>query len=183
MSYTVAQKIVIAKISQYMAANDIEKSGYYGGGEDLRLSRKLYLVRQNVEWLYNLDPTNDTLEATSNYLYALCGKYSFSAVNAISGGGSISPVSPISGLPEPYDWVVGATTSATEPLKDGDTSVTLSDFIGYNVEFTRNNLTQNTSLPADGTSTWYSWNRVTGLFTLNNGAATSGEQFRILPTR
>ena len=180
---TVVDKISIAKISQFLAGNDIERSGYEGAGQDLRLPRKLYMIRKNIEWLYNLDSDDETLTVTSNYLYALCGKYTFKAqeiLNTGGGGGIISPVVNTTVPIEPYDWVVGATTSDDAPLKDGDTSVTLTRFIGVaTVNFVRGNLVQNTTLPPDGVSSWYSWNSVTGLFTLNNGAAGLDEQMRI----
>ncbi len=175
---TVSEKISIAKISQYIAGNEIEKAGYYGGGEDLRLERKLYVVRKNVEYVYNLDPTNETLVSTSNYMYALCGKWGLAAQNKINGGGSVAPVTPRP-IPEPYDWEVGEETSSLAPLAAGDSSVTLESFIGFNIEFTRGNLTQNTTSLDDGTS-YYSWNRVTGLFTISP-AASLGELMRILP--
>jgi hypothetical protein len=53
--YTTLEKINIAKISQYLALNAISKGGLNGGGQDVRLPRKIYLVRKNVEWLYDLD--------------------------------------------------------------------------------------------------------------------------------
>ena len=188
MPLTVLQKIQIAQISQFLAGNEIEKAGYEGGGEDLRLPRKLYMIRKNVQWLYNLDPSDSTLTSTSNYLYALCNRYKFAAESKINTGGSVAPISPIA-VPEPYDWVIGTTTSATAPLKNGDTTVTLDgtngtqDYRGYNIEFTRNDFTQYTTPPPDGVSTYHNWNRVTGVLTLLNGAAQLTERFRILPTR
>lgn len=93
---TVLEKINIAKYSQTLATVDIKKSGYYGGGIDLELPRKIYCIRKNIEWLYNLNPSDSSLFATSNYLIALCGKYYLAANAAITGsGGSISPIIPI----------------------------------------------------------------------------------------
>lgn len=91
---TIPQIIRIAKISQYLCANEIGGGGLYGAGIDLKLPRKLYLVRKNVEWMYGVNPTDDTLIQTSNFLYGLCGKYIFAANNITGSGGSISPVSP-----------------------------------------------------------------------------------------
>jgi len=95
MSLTVLQKINIAKLSLTYASVDILQSGLYGGGIDLNLPRKLYCIRKNVEWLYDLDNADTTLTTTSNYLLALCGKYYLKANNNIGGsGGSVSPVNP-----------------------------------------------------------------------------------------
>lgn len=44
--------INIAKISQYLCENSIDKRGLFGGGVDLLLPRKIYNIRKSVEWLY-----------------------------------------------------------------------------------------------------------------------------------
>jgi|TARA_R110000868_G_scaffold382044_1_gene648531 hypothetical protein len=75
MSLTVPQVIQIAQVSQYLAENDIDQSGLYGGGQDLLLPVKLYEIRKTIEWYYSQDPTGSTLFQTCNYLIALCGKY------------------------------------------------------------------------------------------------------------
>lgn len=91
---TVAEIIEIAEISQYLAHVDIRNKNIYYGTLDLKLPQKLYAIRKNVEWLYDLDPTNDTLISTANYLYALCAPYSAEAqaiANAGSGGVVVNP--------------------------------------------------------------------------------------------
>ena len=52
--------IEIAKVSQYLAQNDIDNNGLYGGGVDLDLPKKLYNIRKSVEWMYNQDSTDPT---------------------------------------------------------------------------------------------------------------------------
>lgn len=88
---TIQQIINIACISQYLSANDYANRGLFGGGRDRLLPRKLYGVRKNIEWLYDLDPNDDSLVGTANLLYALCAPYSAEAANiaAISTGGTI----------------------------------------------------------------------------------------------
>ena len=169
---------IIAPVSQFYAANDIQRQGLFGGGVDITLPRKLYCIRKNCQWLYDLDPTDDTLTGTSNYLYALCGKYALAAANATGvGAGSVAGVTtPAGDLPEPLDWEVSADS---EPLADGESTVIITDFIGYNIEFTRGGVTQNTTNTG---GSYYSWDRVTGTFTCYPGAVLS-ELFRILPTR
>ena len=73
--FTPRQVILIAKVSQYLAENDIEKKGLYGGGMDLLLPKKIFCVRKNVSWMYEINPNDSSLQATTNYLYALCGRY------------------------------------------------------------------------------------------------------------
>jgi hypothetical protein len=55
--YTVPEIIEIAKISQYLSQNDIDNSGLYGGGMDLRLPEKIYCVRKNIEWMQGENPS------------------------------------------------------------------------------------------------------------------------------
>lgn len=54
MPYTIQQKINIARVSQYLCGNDVEKRGLFGGGQDLNLERKIYCVRKSIEFMYNL---------------------------------------------------------------------------------------------------------------------------------
>ena len=58
--YSILDKINIAKVSQYLCLNDIDKRGLYGGGVDLQLPNKIYNIRKSVEWLYDNSP--DTAE-------------------------------------------------------------------------------------------------------------------------
>ena len=82
--FTPVQVIMIAKVSQYLAENDIEKKGLYGGGMDLLLPKKIYCVRKNVSWMYDMNSSDSSLQATTNYLYALCGKYAAAAQAILS---------------------------------------------------------------------------------------------------
>jgi hypothetical protein len=96
--YTIAQKINIAKVSQYLCLNDINKKGLYGGGVDLQLPNKIYNIRKSVEWLYTLDSNDITLTSTSDYLYALCSPYNLEAsyiINNFTNGV----------IPNPYPYL------------------------------------------------------------------------------
>lgn len=94
---TVTEIIEVAKVSQYLSANEIQKKGLFGGGIDGLLPTKIYNIRKSVEWLNTLDNTDTTLVATANYLLSLCGMYALEAENiiGIGGGGSIAPVTPV----------------------------------------------------------------------------------------
>jgi len=50
--YTIEEIIEIAKISQYLSANDIAQKGLFGGGVDNELPNKLYNIRKSVEWAH-----------------------------------------------------------------------------------------------------------------------------------
>ena len=95
MALTILQIIDIAEVSQYLCLNDIQKSGLYGGGQDLQLPNKIYMVRKNVEWKWYANPVSPItpdLYAMGNYLLALCGKYSIAAQNILGTGQTVNNV-------------------------------------------------------------------------------------------
>lgn len=125
---TVSEIISIAKVSQYLAQVDILKKGLFGGGIDRLLPRKLYCIRKNVEWMYEVDAADTTLTATSNYLYALCAPYNVQAQLIIGGGGGGVVVNPATGVSATYteirlQFVIGESGS---PMNAGDTTLTLN---------------------------------------------------------
>lgn len=125
---TVSEIISIAKVSQYLAANDISRRGIYGGGVDNLLPRKLYNIRRDVEWLYELDPDDQTLIGTANYLYALCAPYNGKAallINNSIGGIIINPITgvPANITPIRLQFVIGESGSL---MNAGDTTLVLN---------------------------------------------------------
>lgn len=93
MSLTLLQKIEIGAVSEALSSVDIDKRGLYGGGIDILLPRKIYLLRKSIQHLYDLDSSDSTLDTTTNYMLALCGNYTQQA--QIGGGGSVNPITPI----------------------------------------------------------------------------------------
>jgi len=61
--YSILDIIKIAKVSQFLAENDIDKRGLFGGGVDLQLPRKLYNIRKSVEWMYGQEPPTAEVRA------------------------------------------------------------------------------------------------------------------------
>lgn len=82
---SVPEIIVIAKVSAYLAATDLQKIGAYGSRLDPRLPLIIYGERKAVEWAYNQDTDFEELQKSANYLYALCGKYGLLAQRIIDG--------------------------------------------------------------------------------------------------
>lgn len=175
MPLSISQKISIAKVCQYLAANGIQKNGLYGGGNDLNLPLKLYNVRKSIENQYAITPNDDTLTETSNYLYALCGKYALYAQSIILGSGGSIPSIVAGTTPLPYQFMVDASTSF---IINGESAKTISAFIGYNLMFVRNGIPQSTV--NDGSGSYYSWTKSTGTFIMYPAAAT-GEILQLLP--
>jgi hypothetical protein len=184
MSRTVQQEIDIANVSCIYASNELQNGKPHGGLLDQRLPSLIHAYRQGLEWLYELDPTSDDLDTLGNYLISIC-KDAARSEAAIIGGGSVPGVLPNPGLPQPLDWIVSGSSSISAPLATGDLSVILDgtnntvDFRGYNIEYARGGQPQYTTDPGDG-STYYSWDRNTGLFTIST-AAGLGEPMRISP--
>lgn len=170
---TVPQIIEIAKISQYLAAADIAKGALFGARKSTTTPVILYCERKAVEWLYDLDPTSDTLTLTANYLYSLCRGYNLKAQSITGGGGSIVPPVPAN-QPLPLQFIVAASGTT---FINGQSSVTLTSFIGYNLLFSRGGIPQST---VSTEPTYYTWDRSSGIMTINIAAAT-GELFQIYP--
>lgn len=168
---------VINDVSGYLAANRVANGDLFSPALDKNLPLKLYMEGKALSWGVRYGAAN--LQAVANYVLALDGPFGSTARAVISGGGggSVSPITPPTGtLPQPYDFQVDASSA---PLKDGDTTATLSDFIGYNISFSRGGINQNTTNLADGSS-FFLWNRATGLFTVSPAVVT-GELLRIMP--
>lgn len=180
---TVAEIIQIAIGSQPLAANDIARKGNRGGTIDLRLPRKIYMIRKNVERRYGQDPSDDTLTKTANYLLALCQPYGLAAQNKSGIAGTIAGITS-GGELTPYQFEVTTTSFIAE----GDlVKVFPSAWVGRDILFIRNAVPQGTVVLNQ--SNYYSWDSTTATLTLfgppppdgNNGAATETEQFQIFP--
>lgn len=172
MPLTVAQIIDIAKISQYLAQVDMNKGNLFSPRVAPLTPQILYLERKAVEWMYNIDPSNTSLFQTSQYLYSLCRGYNLQAQQISGTAGSISPVQPAQ-IPNPYDFEVTGSSF----IADGQSTVTINAFIGFNVLFVRNGIPQST---INTGASYYSWVKATGVFTISP-AAILGEQFQIYP--
>jgi hypothetical protein len=171
MAFTTAQIINIARISLYLAANDVAKGALFGIRKIPTSPRIIYMELKALEWLYALDPTNSSLTQVGNYVYSLCRGYNLAAQGVSGGGGSISPINPNVSLPAPIEFVVTGSSF----MIDGQASVLIPQFAGYNVMFNRDNVPQTM---VDTGGTWFTWNKNTTLFTVY-GAASTDQLFSI----
>ena len=190
---SISDTIELGKVSTYLGLNYVDKSALFGGAVIKPTPPNLITMSwYALEWGLDGDSgaqTDASLRQTGNYCYWIYGRFQLEAqrvINGAGGGSSVIPTPSGSSLPNPYDWIVSAITTADAPLKEDDTTVTLDgtngtrDFRGYNIEFYRGGQPDYTTNPQDG-SVYYSWNRTTGVFTLLNGAAQLGEPMRITP--
>lgn len=174
---SVPQILQIAKISQYLAVADIAKGTIFSPVVKAApfTPQIIYMERKALEYQYNNNPSDSNLIKIGNYVYALCGKYAVQAQNIDGNGGIVANIDPLPQLPMPLDFTVSTTTI----IPEGASTLTITGFIGCNIEFTRNNITQTTTDPGGGGS-YYSWDRVTGDF-ICYPAASLGESFRLVP--
>ncbi len=113
MSLTVQQKLNIAEISQYLCSVDIMKGGLYANGIDYMHPLKIMSARKSIQNRYDRDPSDTTLEGTSNYMLSLCYKWLSAAQVINAGGGSTnSGVVQIIKSPLPITGADFATSTA-----------------------------------------------------------------------
>jgi len=90
---TVANIITIAKISQYLASNDISNGALYGAQPNPNLPTQIYLITEGVEQRYIDEGSPSTpsasLFSTSEYLLAFLKGYGLQALALINSGGAI----------------------------------------------------------------------------------------------
>lgn len=169
---TIQQIINIANISQYLSANNIAEGVLFGARKIPTNPRIIYMENAALKWMYSVDPTNPSIRLVANYVYSLCKQNSRArAIAGAGGGGSIAPVNPGT-PPSPIEFTVAGSGT---PFVDGQTTLLLTSFIGFNMLFNRDNIPQT---QVDTGGTWFTWSRTTGLMTIY-GAAATGELFSI----
>jgi hypothetical protein len=174
MTLTTAQKLVVAEICEGLISVAILKGGVFADGIDIQLPNKIRNIRESIQYRYNQDPSDTTLIKTSNHLMGMC-LFSEVAQGIIFNSGTIPGTVPIL-VPSPYQFIVDASTSF---IIDGQSSKTITAFIGYNIIFVRNYVPQSTVDPGGG-GNYYSWTKATGSFVCFSAAAT-GDVFGIFP--
>lgn len=174
--------IEIADMSISLAGNYQERGNLFEKRRAYTAAETIAVVADAVRWKYDGDPTNTTLRGTANYLYWLCGKFGLEAqfiLDGISGGGgSVTPVTP-GGTPDPLEFVVTRNDETGTVMFRGQSQLLVPQFVGYNLLFIRNNIPQSILDLGNGTS-FYSWDKTTGLFTCNP-AAYDDELFQLYP--
>lgn len=191
---TIANTIAVAKVTSVLASEEISKGNLYPNVARTEERYPLMITTEYMvlEGVYSRVPNYSGLQVYSDYVYDLCAPF-LAISQAIvdgGGGGSIIPVTPTLPAVNSIDWIVSGSASGTAPLATGNTTVTfdgtggMPDLRGYNMDFFRGGILQYTTNPGDG-STYYSWNRITGVFTLlgTTPSANTGEPMRISPIR
>lgn len=118
-----------AKISQFLAADDISRNYLYRGVDFAsNLSLLIEITRKAVEWKNGIDSTDESINDTSLYLYDLCGKYIREAKRILNIGASGEIINPSTGnqvtIETPFvQFRVGDVGS---PMTAGEDTLTLN---------------------------------------------------------
>lgn len=129
MAVPIATYLNIARICQYLAADgNSQKLLFQGGGNRPSQSPLLHVVRESVQWLYDLDPNNSALPKQANYMYSLCNPYVHQAQNIINSGTTGNIINPSTGnnvtIATPFvQFRVGDIGS---PMVAGETTLTIN---------------------------------------------------------
>lgn len=178
---TIAQIIEIGDVSVYLSSNNNSKGQLFGKRLASPISPvQIDIITDALRW-GNEDDGDDVdntvlLRQTANYCLWNYGKYGQQAQNIIggSGGGTVQP-SGSGTRPTPLDFIV----SATSIIPTGSSSLVIPSYIGWNLQFDRGGITQNTTDVGDGSS-YFTWTRATATFVCSP-ALQEGELVRLTP--
>jgi hypothetical protein len=140
--YTIPEIITIAKISGYLAANDVARGAMFSQRTNPDLPKILYMERRAVEWMYDQDPSYSTLRGSADYLYAICGKYGRLASRIMDEGGSGIVVVPTSPSNDPrINWIritssdFATATTYVNPSLEGEVFRLYANWITRYLEY------------------------------------------------
>jgi len=117
MAYTVSEILDIARVSEFLAADDQALAGIWRGSYERNgLSRLIYIVRSSVSWLNEYNSSDVTLLGKANYLFSLCQPFVGRALQILGSGGSGTIVNPSTGVLSTIrtiylEFIVGVTSS------------------------------------------------------------------------
>lgn len=173
---TIPQIILIGDLSVPISANYNARQVLFSPALAAPNSPVLIqMVTDALTWMYDGgNYTQQEMTSVANYLIWLCGKFGLIAAGITGSGGSVTPIPPGGAASNQLNFVVAASGTT---LIDGQSTVTLSQFIGFDIVIVKNGtgLTQNIN-----GFVYYTWNKVTGLLTIVPAAST-GDEFQITP--
>jgi hypothetical protein len=158
---TIVQIIRRGQISVPLSANYNSKQGLYDGALAAPTSPVLIaMVTDALNWANNRQEiySQKDLLQIADYLIWLTGRFGLEASQFTGGGGSVTPIVPGGQSVNRIDFIVNDSS----PIVTGGSTLTISSFIGFNLEFDRNGVPQSalTTEP-----TYFTWSKTTGQFT------------------
>lgn len=173
---TIPEIIDRSQVSIYLSGNDNSKGTLFGPRKAAPGSPiSIALISDVLNWGYDGGAeTAVDLRQMANYLEWLIGTNGLQAQYILTGAGGGAVIPGGGSIPAQLNFTVGASGTT---LIDGQSTVTLTQFIGYNLLVNKSGqaLTQITTAPV-----YYTWNKVTGLLTVVP-AAFLGDEFQITP--
>jgi hypothetical protein len=176
---TIARTLELAQVAGYLSANYKTKGALFGGygqPSSKNQSQLIYMVYTILNKVYTENPTQEGLQAVSDYLYELLQKFAFKAANIVDGGGGgqITPITPTL-KPDRIEFEVDGTTF----IATGETTVQLPiSWDGWNVELERGNIPQST---LNTQPSYFTYDEDTRELTISP-AAFLGELIAIIPS-
>lgn len=172
---TVAQILNLAPGAGYLAANAKVKNSIFNNGTlNPLLPQQIYALYFILIKIYQEDPVYPGLQACCDYLWEIMGRYGIQA-QGLSGGGSVTPITPIL-VPTQLDFIVDGSS----PIPTGGSSINLAPYgyIGFDIQFYRGGIVQ--SINNMG-GYYYSYDKTTAILTLLGGDAQATELMQISP--
>jgi len=126
---TIPNILTIAGVCQYLSADGADKDSIFKGGAlNSSLSREIYITRSSIQWLYNYNPNDPTLDKKGNFLYSLCYPYLAQANRIINAGGTGSIINPNTGqnVTIATPLVQFAVGDVGAPILNGQSTMTLN---------------------------------------------------------
>lgn len=172
---TIAQTINVGNLSIGLAVNAVAKGSLFGAKLTQNSPLSMAMVTSALSWGNSGGQDAEDLRGLANYAYWMYGKQGLQAQYLIglnSGGGTVVPGTiTLSGTRR--DFIV----SATSYLVTGTTSATLTEYVGFNLDFVRNDISQST---VSTENSYFTFNKSSGAFTVSP-ALQVGELISIIP--
>lgn len=118
--------------------------------------------------------TAESLTGVANYLIYLGSKFFLQATVITGTGGTVQPIAPINTTPSRIDFIV----SGSSPIPSGGSSLLLTSFMGYQLNFVRNGIPQST---LNTEPSYFSWNTNNGSFSCYP-VLNAGELVSLIPS-
>jgi len=121
----------VAEISQYLYNKAIYSSRFYANQQiDKRRPSLISITKKDVEWLYNLSPSDATLGKTGEYLFGLCAPFTQQALTIIGNATAQPPI------------VTGPTNQSVNVGQNATFSVSVTSSLPVTYAWYRNGILQ-----------------------------------------
>lgn len=173
---TIPQTINNGYIASFLAALYNDNQRLMGGALPAPSNPvSIKMVADALYWGWSGNAqTSESLKAVSNYLIYLGSKFFLQASIITGTGGSVGQITPVNLTPVRLDFIV----SGSSPIPSGGSSLLITSYIGYQLNFVRNGIPQST---LNTEPSYFSWNTNTGSFNCYP-VLNAGELVSLIPS-